>query len=56
MAVPVELEIFMRDLTKTGLTSVGKNIKDVESQTKILISALEQLRAMQQHQFDLDKE
>lgn len=55
MAVPITLEVFMRDLTKTGLTSVGKNIKDVESQTKILISALEQLRAMQQHQFDLDK-
>lgn len=55
MALPITLEVFMRDLTKTGLTSVGKNIKDVESQTKILISALEQLRAMQQHQFDLDK-
>lgn len=55
MALPITLEVFMRDLTKTGLTSVGKNIKDVESQTKILISALEQLRAMLQHQFDLDK-
>lgn len=55
MALPITLEVFMRDLTKIGLTSVGKNIKDVESQTKILISALEQLRAMQQHQFDLDK-
>lgn len=55
MALPITLEVFMRDLTKTGLTSVGKNIKDVESQTKILISALEQLRAMQQHQLDLDK-
>lgn len=55
MAVPVELEIFMRDLTKAGLKSAGKNIQDVETQTKLLISALEQARAAQQHQMDVNK-
>lgn len=55
MAVPVELEIFMRDLTKAGLKSAGKNIQDVETQTQLLISALEQARAAQQHQMDVNK-
>lgn len=55
MAVPVELEIFMRDLTKAGLKSAGKNIQDVETQTKLLISALEQVRASQQHQLEVNK-
>lgn len=55
MAVPVELEIFMRDLTKAGLKSAGKNIQDVETQTKLLISALEQARAAQLHQMDVNK-
>lgn len=45
MAVPVELEIFMKDLTKAGLQSVGKNVDDVESQTLQLIEALKQVRA-----------
>ena len=55
MAVPVELEIFMRDLTKAGLKSAGKNIQDVETQTKLLISALEQARAAQLHLMDVNK-
>lgn len=55
MAVPVELEIFMRDLTKAGLKSAGKNIQDVETQTQLLISALEQARAAQLHQMDVNK-
>lgn len=48
MAVPVKLEIFMEDLTKSGLQSVGKNIDDVENQTLQLISALRKVRAEQQ--------
>lgn len=55
MAVPVELEIFMRDLTKAGLKSAGKNIQDVETQTKLLITALEQVRASQLHQLEVNK-
>lgn len=55
MAVPVELEIFMRDLTKAGLKSAGKNIQDVETQTQLLISALEQARTAQLHQMDVNK-
>lgn len=55
MAVPVELEIFMRDLTKVGLKSAGKNIQDIETQTQLLISALEQARAAQLHQMDVNK-
>ena len=42
---PVELEIFMRDLTKAGLASVGKNLDNAESQARLLINALEQVRA-----------
>ena len=48
MAVPVKLEIFMEDLTKSGLQSAGKNIDDVENQTLQLISALRKVRAEQQ--------
>jgi hypothetical protein len=48
MAVPVQLEIFMKDLTKAGLQSVGKNVDDVENQTLQLISALRKVRAEQQ--------
>lgn len=48
MAVPVKLEIFMEDLTKSGLQSVGKNIDDVKNQTLQLISALRKVRAEQQ--------
>lgn len=42
---PVELEIFMRDLTKAGLASVGKNLDNAEDQARLLINALEQVRA-----------
>lgn len=48
MAVPVKLEIFMEDLTKSGLQSVGNNVDDVENQTLQLISALRKVRAEQQ--------
>ena len=55
MAVPVELEIFMRDLTQAGLRSVGKNVEGVESQTRRLIAALEQVRAEQLNQLNAAK-
>lgn len=56
MAVPVELEIFMRDLTKAGLQSVGKNVDDVENQTLQLIEALKQVRAEQLKQLEANKQ
>ena len=55
MAVPVELEIFMKDLAKAGLQSVGKNVDDVESQTLQLIQALKQVRAEQIKQLEANK-
>lgn len=55
MAVPVELEIFMKDLTKAGLQSVGKNVDDVENQTLKLISALKQVIAEQKKQLEVNK-
>lgn len=55
MAVPVQLEIFMKDLTKAGLQSVGKNVDDVETQTLQLISALKQVIAEQKHQLEVNK-
>lgn len=55
MAVPVQLEIFMKDLTKAGLQSVGKNVDDVEAQTLQLIAALKQVIAAQRHQLDVNK-
>ena len=55
MAVPVQLEIFMKDLTKTGLQSVGKNVDDVETQTQQLISALQQVIAAQKKQLEVNK-
>lgn len=55
MAVPVELEIFMKDLTKAGLQSVGKNVDDVENQTQKLIDALKQVIAEQKHQLEVNK-
>ena len=55
MAVPVQLEIFMKDLTKAGLQSVGKNVDDVENQTLQLISALKQVIAEQKHQLKVNK-
>lgn len=56
MAVPVELEIFMKDLTKAGLQSVGKNVDDVENQTLQLISALKQVIAEQNKQLEANKQ
>lgn len=56
MAVPVELEIFMKDLTKAGLQSVGKNVDDVENQTLQLISALKQVIAEQIKQLEANKQ
>lgn len=55
MAVPVQLEIFMKDLTKAGLQSVGKNVDDVENQTLQLISVLKQVIAEQKHQLEVNK-
>lgn len=55
MAIPVQLEIFMKDLTKAGLQSVGKNVDDVETQTRQLISALQQVIAEQKHQLEVNK-
>lgn len=55
MAVPVQLEIFMKDLTKAGLQSVSKNVDDVENQTLQLISALKQVIAEQKHQLEVNK-
>lgn len=56
MAVPIQLEIFMKDLTRAGLQSVGKNVADVENQTLQLISALEKVRAEQIKQLEANKQ
>lgn len=56
MAVPVELEIFMKDLTKAGLQSVGKNVDDVENQTLKLIDALKLVHAEQIKQLEANKQ
>lgn len=56
MAIPVQLEIFMKDLTKAGLQSVGKNVDDVENQTLQLIEALKQVRAEQIKQLEANKQ
>lgn len=56
MAVPVELEIFMKDLAKAGLQSVGKNVDDVENQTLKLIDALKLVRAEQIKQLEANKQ
>lgn len=45
----------MKDLTKTGLQSVGKNVDDVESRTRQLISALNRVIAEQKRQLDANK-
>ena len=44
MSVPVNLEIFMTDLTRAGLASVSKSVDDAEGQTRQLIAALERVR------------
>lgn len=56
MAVPVQLEIFMKDLTKAGLQSVGKNVDDVENQTLKLFDALKLVRAEQIKQLEANKQ
>lgn len=56
MAVPVQLEIFMKDLTKAGLQSVSKNVDDVENQTLQLIDALKLVRAEQIKQLESNKQ
>ena len=56
MAVPIQLEIFMKDLTRAGLQSVGKNVADVENQTLQLISALKEVRAEQIKQLEANKQ
>lgn len=55
MPIPVQLEIFMKDLTKSGLQSVGKNVDGVENQTRQLIAALNQVIASQKHQMEVNK-
>ena len=45
----------MKDLTKAGLQSVGKNVDDVENQTLKLISALKQVIAEQKKQLEVNK-
>ena len=41
----VNLEIFMTDLTRAGLASVGKNVGGAEAQARQLVAALEEVRA-----------
>lgn len=55
MPIPVQLEIFMKDLTKAGLQSVGKNVDGVENQTRQLIAALNQVIVSQKHQMEVNK-
>lgn len=45
----------MKDLTSAGLQSVGKNVNDVESQTRQLIAALNRVIDEQKHQLDANK-
>lgn len=45
MAVPIQLEIFMKDLTQAGLLSVAKNVEGAEQETLSLIKALQGVRA-----------
>ena len=46
----------MKDLTKAGLQSVGKNVDDVENQTLQLIDALKLVRAEQIKQLESNKQ
>lgn len=55
MSVPVNLEIFMTDLTRAGLASVGKNVGDAEGQARQLIAALEQVRAEYQRVLEANR-
>ena len=45
MAVPIQLEIFMKDLTQAGLLSVAKSVEGAEQETLSLIKALQEVRA-----------
>lgn len=55
MSVPVNLEIFMTDLTRAGLASVSKNVGDAEGQARQLIAALEQVRAEYQRALEANR-
>lgn len=55
MAVPIELEIFMKDLTREGLAGVKGSIADVEDQTRQLILVLEQALAEQKRLYKENK-
>lgn len=56
MAVPIQLEIFMKDLTKTGLVSVAKNVEGAEQETLSLIKALQEVRAEYVRALNANKE
>lgn len=56
MAVPVELEIFIKNSTNAGLQSVGNNVSNVENQTQQLIAALKQVIAEQKKQLEANKQ
>lgn len=55
MSVPVNLEVFMTDLTRAGLASVGKSVADAEGQARQLIAALEQVRAESQRALEANR-
>lgn len=55
MAVPVELEIFIKNSTNAGLQSVGNNVSNVENQTQQLIAALKQVIAEQKKQLEANR-
>ena len=56
MAVPIQLEIFMKDLTKNGLVSVAKNVEGAEQETLSLIKALQEVRAEYVRALNANKE
>lgn len=56
MAVPIQLEIFMKDLTKAGLLSVAKNVEGAEQETLSLIKALQEVRAEYVRALNANKE
>lgn len=55
MAVPIELEIFMKDLTREGLAGVKGSVADVEDQTRQLILVLEQALTEQKRLYKENK-
>lgn len=56
MAVPIQLEIFMKDLTQSGLLSVAKNVEGAEQETLSLIRALQEVRAEYVRALNANKE